>query len=68
MVKSRRMYFENYEGEHIMDENSAWSNFRDTGSIEAYIRYSQLKNTQEQQEAADANRYGRLGPNGEERG
>lgn len=51
-----------------MDEGKAWSVFRDTGSIEAYIRYSQLKNTQEQQEAADADKYGRLDPYGEMRG
>jgi len=51
-----------------MDEKTAWTCFQKTGSIEAYIRYTQLKNQRlhaypaEQEpdpEGSDADLYGR---------
>ncbi len=53
-----------------MDANAAWQLFTQTGRVEDYLRYSQMKSSQELllQEAMHANQYRCTGHHGENRG
>ncbi|CAB1250387.1 YqzL-like protein [Ruminococcaceae bacterium BL-6] len=53
-----------------MDEKQAWNEFRDTGSVQAYLQYARLTQTTDQpaQETVHANQYRGFDPDGEKRG
>ena len=51
----------------MMDAYAAWHIFEQTGKVEDYIRYSQMKSLAEfnSQEAIHADQHRRIGDNGE---
>jgi hypothetical protein len=51
----------------MMDAYAAWHIFEQTGKVEDYIRYSQMKSLEEfnSQEAIHADQHRRIGDNGE---
>ena len=52
----------------MMDAYAAWHIFEQTGKVEDYIRYSQMKSLKEfnSQEAIHADQHRRIGDNGEQ--
>ena len=50
-----------------MEDRNAWKKFQQTGKVEDYIRYSQMKSLEEfnSQEAIHADQHRRIGDNGE---